>query len=611
MKTESEKEPNRLKRSLASIRNDKNIAATGHLDNRSASALQRQLMDGINNTPQAIAQRQIQAQINDRPLMTNQRKPLEKGSGEAVQRQGGIEDEELLQGKLDKMQQQGDLEEEELLQGKFDTAQLEGQEEEELLQGKFDTVQRVEHDELLQGKFETAQKKENNTGLPDNLKSGIENLSGVDMSDVCVHRNSNKPAQLNALAYAQGNDIHLGTGQEQHLPHEAWHTVQHKQGKVQPTMQMAGIHINDDAGLEKEADVMGGRAAAGTVQAVGQKARHDPVCAALDKGKGKSKSQFSDRRAEAISHRKLGEMADNSPQAKKATQLQAMADDSAVLQMPGVIQGSFWKSVKRLFGWKTPQERAIQKAEKKADKLTKKHKKYVRKFLNEMGELNDQLLEAYGSGNDKKAEEIENKIEELSQKYDEIRDETEEAVNDFSDKVGEVHEQMSELISQDITGITKEEEEEIGDELSQLDDEIEEQKSTIAKEDEKAKVLRSEIISIKEKPKKEMPQKEEGEIRKRLAEIQIPTTPLGQSEEERLAEIQIPATPLGQSEEERLAEIQIPTTPLGQSEEERLAEIQIPTTPLGQSEEERLAEVHIPTNPLGQSEEERLEKIEI
>jgi hypothetical protein len=105
------------------------------------------------------------------------------------------------------------------------------------------------------------QKKENNTGLPDNLKSGIENLSGYSMADVKVHRNSDKPAQLQAHAYAQGTDIHLGPGQEQHLPHEAWHVVQQKQGRVKPTMQLKGeVSVNDDAGLEKEADVMGEKA---------------------------------------------------------------------------------------------------------------------------------------------------------------------------------------------------------------------------------------------------------------------------------------------------------------------------------------------------------------
>ena len=105
------------------------------------------------------------------------------------------------------------------------------------------------------------QKKANNTGLPDNLKSGIENLSGHAMDDVKVHYNSNKPAQLNAHAYAQGSEIHLASGQEKHLPHEAWHVVQQKQGRVKPTMQMKGkVNINDDKGLETEADIMGASA---------------------------------------------------------------------------------------------------------------------------------------------------------------------------------------------------------------------------------------------------------------------------------------------------------------------------------------------------------------
>ena len=102
------------------------------------------------------------------------------------------------------------------------------------------------------------QKKENKTGMPDNLKSGVESLSGIDMSDVQVHFNTSQPAQLNALAYAQGTDIHVGPGQDQHLPHEAWHVVQQKQGRVQATHQTkTGLAINYDKGLEKEADVMG------------------------------------------------------------------------------------------------------------------------------------------------------------------------------------------------------------------------------------------------------------------------------------------------------------------------------------------------------------------
>ena len=98
-------------------------------------------------------------------------------------------------------------------------------------------------------------------GLPEGLKAGIESLSGRSMDAVQVHRDSARPAQIGALAYAQGNDIHLGPGQEQHLPHEAWHVVQQAQGRVKPTMQMKdGIAINDDDALEREADAMGDRA---------------------------------------------------------------------------------------------------------------------------------------------------------------------------------------------------------------------------------------------------------------------------------------------------------------------------------------------------------------
>ena len=116
-------------------------------------------------------------------------------------------------------------------------------------------------DRYSQQKHHAFQLKKNNSGLPDSLKSGVENLSGLSMDDVKVHYNSDKPAQLNAHAYAQGTDIHIASGQEKHLPHEAWHVVQQKQGRVQPTTMMkAKVPVNDDQGLEKEADVMGARA---------------------------------------------------------------------------------------------------------------------------------------------------------------------------------------------------------------------------------------------------------------------------------------------------------------------------------------------------------------
>jgi hypothetical protein len=104
----------------------------------------------------------------------------------------------------------------------------------------------------------------NLTGMPDGLKANMESLSGMDLSDVRVNFNSPKPAQLEAVAYTQGNDIHVAPGQEKHLAHEAWHVVQQRQGRVQPTMELGGTRINDDAGLEKEADAMGERATRGS-----------------------------------------------------------------------------------------------------------------------------------------------------------------------------------------------------------------------------------------------------------------------------------------------------------------------------------------------------------
>jgi hypothetical protein len=122
------------------------------------------------------------------------------------------------------------------------------------LQGLSDTRTASEQSALIQ-------KKENKTGIPDGLKSGMESVSGISLNDVTVHRNSDKPAQLQAHAYAQGTDVHLAPGQEKHLPHELGHVVQQKQGRVAPTVQLKGqVAVNDNEHLEQEADTMGAKA---------------------------------------------------------------------------------------------------------------------------------------------------------------------------------------------------------------------------------------------------------------------------------------------------------------------------------------------------------------
>ena len=114
--------------------------------------------------------------------------------------------------------------------------------------------------ETEKGMTAQLEKKENLTGMPDNLKEGIESLSGFSMDDVRVHYNSSKPATVQALAYTQGTDIHVAPGQEKCLPHEAWHVAQQMAGRVSPTTNINGMPVNDNVELEREADVMGEKA---------------------------------------------------------------------------------------------------------------------------------------------------------------------------------------------------------------------------------------------------------------------------------------------------------------------------------------------------------------
>lgn len=95
--------------------------------------------------------------------------------------------------------------------------------------------------------------------LPPRLRTGIESMTGHDMSGVEVHANSSLPASFDALAYTQGSQIHLAPGEEHHLPHEAWHVAQQTSGRVVSTGTVNGEPLNDHPALEREADIMGSR----------------------------------------------------------------------------------------------------------------------------------------------------------------------------------------------------------------------------------------------------------------------------------------------------------------------------------------------------------------
>ncbi len=94
----------------------------------------------------------------------------------------------------------------------------------------------------------------NVTGIPQGMKTKFENASGLSFDDVRVHYRSEKPAQFNALAYTQGNQVYLAKGQEKHLGHELGHVVQQKRGLVRANRLINGQPVNDEPRLEAAAD---------------------------------------------------------------------------------------------------------------------------------------------------------------------------------------------------------------------------------------------------------------------------------------------------------------------------------------------------------------------
>ncbi len=145
------------------------------------------------------------------------------------------------------------------------------------VQMKQAPLQMMEEEEEMQMKQAPMQKKEaSSTGvssssasIPADVQSSMEQTLGADFSDVNIHQNSSKAPEVGALAYTQGKDIHFAPGEynpeskegTELLGHELTHVVQQGQGRVKPTTQVQGVLVNDDAGLEQEADKMGQKAA--------------------------------------------------------------------------------------------------------------------------------------------------------------------------------------------------------------------------------------------------------------------------------------------------------------------------------------------------------------
>src|SRR5690606_19369575 len=110
--------------------------------------------------------------------------------------------------------------------------------------------------------------------MPAPVQAKMEQSFGSDFSDVRVHEGS-QAAQLGAVAYTQGSDIHFEPGRyDPHSPagqellgHELAHVEQQRAGRV-AVPQGKEAPINADPGLEAEADEAGARAARGELAEV-------------------------------------------------------------------------------------------------------------------------------------------------------------------------------------------------------------------------------------------------------------------------------------------------------------------------------------------------------
>lgn len=104
------------------------------------------------------------------------------------------------------------------------------------------------------------------------LMAKMEASFGTTFDDVKLHVDSPEAQAIQAKAFARGNEVHFAPGQfnphsqggQELMGHELAHIVQQRQGRVQANATHAkGLAVNDDRGLEGEADQMGRLAAAG------------------------------------------------------------------------------------------------------------------------------------------------------------------------------------------------------------------------------------------------------------------------------------------------------------------------------------------------------------
>ena len=115
------------------------------------------------------------------------------------------------------------------------------------------------------------QNNSNGNGLPPAVQQKMESSFNTGFSDIKIHQNSQSAKDIGAQAYTQGNDVHFAQGKydpqsqsgQELIGHELTHVVQQRAGNVKANTQAKGVPVNNEAHLEREADVMGAKAARG------------------------------------------------------------------------------------------------------------------------------------------------------------------------------------------------------------------------------------------------------------------------------------------------------------------------------------------------------------
>ncbi len=242
-------------------------------DNRQMSAMQAKMLETMQR------QEEDEEPVQGKFTTQLQEEDDELAQGKFVSQLQGDDEEESMQGKFTAQLQEED---DELLQGKF-AAQMQ-EEDDELLQGKFTTqMQGEDEEELLQGKFvgqlhaDTESisapggepDHDDKTGLPDDVRQGMEEAIGGNFSSVQFVTESKKAEEVGALAFTQGKNVEFAPGQFKPdttaglelIGHELTHVDQQDKGTVEPTMEIGEMLVNDDKSKETEADDKGKAAA--------------------------------------------------------------------------------------------------------------------------------------------------------------------------------------------------------------------------------------------------------------------------------------------------------------------------------------------------------------